>query len=577
MKDVRTALEGIQIFSNSGLLSTSRLQLVPPSHGRRRLWTAAATLAALAAGGLWYTGVLRRNAPPLSRDKVLTRLTSDSGFSGFPALSADGKLMAYASDRSGEGHLDIWVQQTEGGGDAIRLTADDTDSYEPAFSPDGSKVAYRSEREGGGIYVVRSLGGQPRLLAPSGRRPRFSPDGKWIAYAEGASGMGFVPGAAQVKLIPADGGASQAVQPNFAFSSYPVWSSDGSLLLFLGRRDPKIEPPEVDWWLTPAGGGTPTATGAIAALRARKLIPVPGDPAIVPAVYSGNQVLFAAKLGDSTNIWEIAIPAKPGRAIGEPRRRTSGTNTEVQPATSGNAAVFASLTLTTGIWSVNWKGQGAAADGEPSRITHGVTMDGYPSLSADGRRMVFVSARSGRPNIWLRDMRTGKESQLTAGTMAESQPKISADGSTIAYVEDQPRPRKLHIVSAAPGGRFGTSRRLCEDCGIPTGISRDGSLLLLEDGSARSPVLMDWRRGKRYQVTEAPNQWNIYAARFSQDGNWISFHTDLGKSGVRQIAVVRRKRRFRHHTRRPTGSPSPMGSRWTARRYGVPAIISSTS
>ena len=572
MKDVRTALEGIQIFSNSGVLSSSRLQLIPPRRGRKRLWIAAGALAVLIAAASWYTGLWQRGATPaLPGDKVLTRLTSDPGFSGFPALSADGRLMAWASDRSGEGHLDIWVQQTEGGGDAIRLTSGDTDSYEPAFSPDGSKVAFRSERDGGGLYVVRSLGGQPQFLAPNGRRPRFSPDGKWIAYWEGSSGMGFVPGAAQVKLIPADGGAPQAIRPDFAFSSYPVWSADGSRLLFLGRRDPNVEPPEIDWWMMPAGGGPPIATGAIAALRTRRLTPVPGDPAIFPAVYSGDQVLFAAKLGDSTNIWEISIPPKPGRVTGEPQRRTSGTNTEVQPATAGSTAVFASLTLTTGIWSVNATGRAAPAEsGELSRITHGVTMDGYPSLTADGARMVFVSSRSGRPNIWLRDMRTGKESQLTAGTMAESQPKISADGSTIAYVEDQPRPRKLYLVRSASGGRFGTSQRLCEDCGIPTGLTRDGSVLLLEEAVARSPVLMEWRTGKRRPATEAPDRWNIYAARFSHDGNWLSFHTDLGKSGVRQIAVVRLKPGFgdrppgrvgRHHRWKIDGPRGRMGSR----------------
>ena len=130
---------------------------------------------------------------------------------------------------------------------------------------------------------------------------------------------------------------------------------------------------------------------------------------------------------------------------------------------------------------------------------------------------------------------------MTAGNISESQPKISADGSTIAYVEDQPRPRKLQVVRVAAGGRFGTPQRLCDDCGIPTGVSRDGSLLLLEDGAVHSPVLMDWRTGKRHQLTEAPDRWHIYSARFSNDGNWISFHSDLGRSGVRQISVVRLK------------------------------------
>ena len=55
---------------------------------------------------LWFA----RSSPP-SQPLKLTRLTSDLGLTYQPALSSDGTLVAYASDRSGEGNLDIWVKQ----------------------------------------------------------------------------------------------------------------------------------------------------------------------------------------------------------------------------------------------------------------------------------------------------------------------------------------------------------------------------------------------------------------------------------------------------------------------------------
>lgn len=154
--------------------------------GRKRvrgpLLGGAVILVVLVAGWRlgWFARPLSKQAPVF----VLTQLTTDTGLSYQPAISPDGKLLAYASDRAGSGHLDIWVQQLPHG-QPIRLTTHEADDYEPAFSPDGSQIAFGSDREGGGVYVVPSLGGDARKIAGHGSRPRFSPDGRWIAYGVG--------------------------------------------------------------------------------------------------------------------------------------------------------------------------------------------------------------------------------------------------------------------------------------------------------------------------------------------------------------------------------------------------------
>ena len=84
--------------------------------GRRRsvplsIVIAATSVSILVMLALAYWTWSRGRSPAIP----LRRLTSDSGLTFEPALSADGTLLAYSSDRSGSGDFDIWVQRTSGG------------------------------------------------------------------------------------------------------------------------------------------------------------------------------------------------------------------------------------------------------------------------------------------------------------------------------------------------------------------------------------------------------------------------------------------------------------------------------
>lgn len=90
----------------------------------------------------------------------LRPLTADSALTTTPALSPDGKLAAYASDRASNGtNLDLWVQPLTEASQPIRLTQNPADDMNPSFSPDGGQIAFFSSREGGGIYLIPAFGG----------------------------------------------------------------------------------------------------------------------------------------------------------------------------------------------------------------------------------------------------------------------------------------------------------------------------------------------------------------------------------------------------------------------------------
>ena len=229
MMDVRLLLEG--------LLKDLDAPPAAAESPKRRMASWLLPVAGVVAGALVMAAVYRFARPPAAAPEPVYRMvTATSGLNDFPALSKDGRFLAFASDRGGDGNLDIWLQQL-GSQEPIRLTKDPADEADPAFSPDGTKIAFRSEKDGGGIYVVPTLGGDANLLVPEGRNPRFSPDGHWIAYWTGRREGSATPGASRAFIVEAGGGQPRAIHPEMGAALYPAWSPASDRLLVRGWKD----------------------------------------------------------------------------------------------------------------------------------------------------------------------------------------------------------------------------------------------------------------------------------------------------------------------------------------------------
>jgi len=501
------------------------------------------TLLAAAVGlTLWLT----RSTPPAPAP-TFTRLTFDSGLTTDPAFSSDGQLVAYASDRHGEGNLDIWRHQIATG-EAVRLTNDAADESEPVFSPDGSRIAFRSERDGGGIYTVSVFGGEPRLIAQHGHHPRFSPDGTQIAYWVGLPNW-YV---AKIFVVPSTGGPSMPVQPNFASAHYPIWSEDGTKLLFLGARDPRDIPQVAyDWWLTPANGGEAIKTGAFDVLTGQgiKDRAQPGPIMLIqPADWVGNEVFFSGALDETTNLWRIRLSPRTGKVEGSAEKLTSGTSVESKPSViAAGRIAFASLTYALNIWSVPIEANNGRVTGGPQQVTSSA-FDARTSVSADGSKLVFQSTRSGTPDVWMKDLASGRETALTATPLREQVPEITRDGSRVCYTVPEGKTWAMYVIATTGG----VPERIWDDCGLPWDWSPDGKkiLYMIEEGRKQTGLALgvfDVATRQKHDYLDHPD-YGLARARFSPDGRWISFLA-TNRSGMHVVIA-------------PFGSHPPREEQW---------------
>src|SRR6185436_9447865 len=142
----------------------------------------------------------------------------------------------------------------------------------------------------------------------------------------------------------------------------------------------------------------------------------------IPEVWGrdGNFVLFSAQTGDSRNIWRIPISPDNGKVAGDPERVTSGAGLEDFPSlAAGHRLAFSSLNSQIDVWSLPVDADSGKVTGDLRRLTNDVAADTRPSISHDGKKLVFLSDRSGNNDVWLKNLETGKETALTATPMPE--------------------------------------------------------------------------------------------------------------------------------------------------------------
>jgi TolB protein len=117
------------------------------------------------------------------------KLTEAKGNDAFPAISGDGKKIAFSSKR--DGNTELYIMSGDGGSQQ-RLTSNPAVDYGPSFSPDGSRLLFVSDREGNDEIYLYDLAAKKETRQTYSKSddwlPCFSPDGQEVFWVSDRSG-----------------------------------------------------------------------------------------------------------------------------------------------------------------------------------------------------------------------------------------------------------------------------------------------------------------------------------------------------------------------------------------------------
>ena len=504
----------IQTLPKKGYRLVAPVQVLeartPPA---ARAWLsvpAAGLLAAIA----WWSWPDTVTPPPTA-----TRITTLEGEEQDAALSPDGTRIAFARYERGGETYHLYVM-TAGGGDAVKVS-ESANVDSPTWSRDGEWLAFVraefvDERWRGELRVVRALGGDERLIAVIGGHydsSDWSPDGEWLAVSDRESD-----GHANAIYLyaMASGERRRLTNPHVPLHEEtgdkdPRFSPDGAMVAFTRVSRPRRE----DIHVQRIDGSA----------DARRLTFANGDIAGFDWVPDGSGLVYS----DRERMYYVSLDSREPVPLGFGEGAHS-------VSIAGERLAYTVGNADSDIWRV--PGPGALPDDEPSRLATSSAWDVWPRYSPDGSRFLFVSTRTGPPQIWMCDASAKDRAceQITFFEDGAATPSWSPDGNRIAFAAhfDRDEGSELYVMDVEDR----LPQRLTTDDRFDRAPSwsGDGETLYFTSQSSESEAEL-WKMSLARGDAKRIGDVHGVNPRESGDGRFLYYSKHAGFAPIARIPI----------------------------------------
>jgi len=463
-------------------------------------WAGWIVAAVLLISTIGLTIAYFRRPTAVSR---IVPFTSFPGIKSSPVFSPDGNQIAFFWDGGEVEEPGIFVKLIDSGM-PLRIATLPGGSWggglSLVWSPDGRQIAFSRRGAEGGIFAIPALGGPERKLTDLAGSFTWSPDGKALAVASTAAPQTPF----SIFMVSIETGEKRRLTNPLAGSFgdvSPSFSPDGETLAFI--RSPNFLVGDIH--LIRISNGEPVR------LTSDNLQLEEG----LAWTADGREIIYSSPRGGLPSLWRIPVHG------GNPKRLIGIGEYAFNPSTSrpGGRMAYVYRRIDRNIWRIPGPGS-PSGDSGPVKLIASTRDDLSPQYSPDGKRIVFVSDRTGSREIWVSDSDGQNAVQLTDfGGSHTGTPRWSPDGSLIAFDSRPEGQSEIYLISPQ-GGR---PRRLTtenSDDVLPS-WSHDGQWVYF--ASNRGGNWQVWKKpaggGQAVQITKNGG----YQALESSDGRYLYF------------------------------------------------------